>query len=84
MDWYNTSFKFTMSTDNNNQKTCRCGYTRDHAWIVPKPSYSFWGWILVGTGISHPPTEIRFECDRCGEVFERITDSTLLKSHSYK
>jgi len=73
-----------MGTYNNNQKTCSCGYTRDHAWIVPKPSYSFWGWVLVGTGISHPPTEIRIECDKCGEVFERITDPGLLKSHSYK
>ncbi|MFA9407412.1 MAG: hypothetical protein ACERKJ_01090 [Candidatus Dadabacteria bacterium] len=73
-----------MSTDTNNQQTCRCGYTRDHAWIVPKPSYSFWGWILVGTGISHPPTEVKFECDKCGEVFERITDPVLLKTHSFK
>jgi len=73
-----------MTTDQDNQKTCRCGYNRDHPWVVPKPSYSFWGWILVGTGISHPPTEVRFECDRCGEVFERITDPVLLKSHVYK
>jgi len=73
-----------MNQEQNNQKKCRCGYNRDHPWVVPKPSYSFWGGILVGTGISHPPTEVRFECDRCGEVFERITDPVLLKSHSYK
>lgn len=66
------------------QKKCRCGYTREHPWIVPKPSYSLWGWILVGTGISHPPTEVRFECDKCGEVFERITDRALLKQHRYR
>jgi len=73
-----------MNQDEINHKKCRCGYTKDHVWVVPKPSYSFWGWILVGTGISHPPTEVRFECDRCGEVFERITDPLLLKSHAYK
>jgi len=73
-----------MTEEQDNQKKCSCGYTKDHAWVVPKPSYSFWGWILVGTGISHPPIEVRVECDKCGEVFERITDPVLLKSHVYK
>jgi len=73
-----------MSNADVNDKKCRCGHTRDHAWVVPKPSYSLFGWILVGIGISHPPTEVRFECDKCGEVFERITDSKLLKQHTYR
>lgn len=63
---------------------CTCGYTKEHPWVVPKPKYSFWGWILVGTGISHPPVGVSIECDKCGEVFERITDKKLLKDHAYK
>ncbi|MEM7007724.1 MAG: hypothetical protein AAF462_01150 [Thermodesulfobacteriota bacterium] len=73
-----------MTSKQVNSKTCSCGYERDNVWVVPKPSYSFWGWILVGTGISHPPTEVKFACDKCGEVFERITDPVLLRTHSYK
>jgi len=73
-----------MDNQSQDQKTCKCGYTREHPWIVPKPSYSIWGWILVGTGISHSPIEVRFECDKCGVVFERITDKESLKSHVYK
>jgi hypothetical protein len=73
-----------MSPENTDKKKCRCGHTRDHPWVVPKPRYSLWGWILVGFGISHPPVEVRYECDKCGEVFERITDPKVLKNHIYR
>jgi len=73
-----------MSDGNSDQKKCRCGYTRNDPWIVPKPSYTVWGWILVGFGISHPPVEVRYECDKCGEVFERITDRESLSHHIYR
>ncbi len=53
-----------MSEQTSTEKTCRCGHTRDNPWIVPKPSYSLFGWILVGCGISHPPTEVRYACDK--------------------
>ena len=70
-------------SDVTDDKKCECGNDKHDALIVPKPSYSFWGWILVGIGISHPPTKIRFACDRCGEVFEEITDPKILKKHTY-
>ncbi len=73
-----------MKTGDADQKRCRCGYDRSHPWIVPKPSYSIWGWILVGFGVSHPPVAVRFECDKCGEVFERITDRDSLRHHTYR
>ncbi len=73
-----------MSEQTSSEKTCRCGHTRSNPWIVPKPSYSLFGWILVGCGISHPPTEVRYACDKCGEVFERITKKELLKHHIYR
>lgn len=73
-----------MSVNQDTEKTCRCGNNRKSAWIVPKPSYSTFGWILVGIGISHPPVEVRFECDKCGEVFERIDDPKTLKNHTYR
>lgn len=73
-----------MTAQTNSEKICRCGFGRSHPWIVPKPKYSLWGWMLVGLGISHPPVEVRYECDKCGEVFERITDRKLLRDHIYR
>lgn len=67
----------------NTEKKCQCGFTKDDPWVVPKSDYSLFGWLLVGIGISHPPTEIGFECDKCGEVFDTISDSNTLKRHTY-
>lgn len=53
-------------------------------WVVPKSKYSFWGWFVVSVGISYPPVEVRYECDKCGEVFKSIKDREKLKSHAYR
>ena len=68
----------------NNQKTCRCGYTRDHPWVVPKHKYSLLGLVIVGIGISYAPKEITVEYDKCGEVFERIDNKETLLKNKYK
>jgi len=68
----------------NNKKVCRCGYDRKHPWVVPKHKYSIWGWFVVGIGISYPPNEITYECDKCGEVFERIFDKDILLKNRYQ
>lgn len=67
----------------NNEKTCRCGYTKDHPWVVPKHKYSIWGWIVVSIGISYAPNLITIECDKCGEVFYTITDKETLTRSKY-
>ena len=68
----------------SNEQTCRCGYTQDHPWVVPKHKYSLWGWIIVGVGISYAPKEITVECDKCGEVFESINEKEILLKNKYK
>jgi len=70
-----------MDPDSN--KKCNCGYKLGDPWIVPKSVYSFWGWLIVSIGISHPPTEVRFQCEKCGVVLKLITDKKDLKSHAY-
>ncbi len=65
-------------------KTCECGNTVGTPFVSPKSKYSAMGWILVTIGISHPPTEVVFTCDNCGEMLKKITDKTLLKEHAYR
>ena len=73
-----------MNIPNDQEKKCECGYKMGDPWVVPKSKYSFWGWLIVSFGISHPPVEVRFECDKCGEIFKIISDKKLLKVHAYK
>lgn len=68
----------------DNNKKCKCGYKLGDPWVVPKARYSFWGWFVVSVGISYPPVEVRYECDKCGEVFKSITDKKLLRTHAYR
>lgn len=66
------------------EKKCRCGYKMGDPWVVPKCKYSLWGWFVVSVGISYPPVQVNYECDKCGEVFKTIKDKELLKNHAYR
>jgi len=65
------------------KELCRCGYKLGDPWVVPKSIYSFWGLLIVSIGISHTPSKLNFQCDKCGEVLKVITDKKVLKSHAY-
>lgn len=62
-------------------KKCSDGYSPGDPWVVPVRRYSFVGWLLMSCGISHPPKQVNIECDRCGFVFETISDKTELKKY---
>jgi len=64
-------------------KSCKCGYKLGDPWVVPKSIHSFWGLLIVSIGISHPPTELRLQCEKCGEVLKVITDRKELRGHAY-
>lgn len=64
-------------------KLCKCGYKLGDPFIVPIPIHSFWGFLIVSIGISHPPIELRLQCEKCGEVLKVITDKKELKNHAY-
>lgn len=76
--------RFKMSVNLEIDQKCECGYKMSDAWVVPKSKYSFWGLLIVSFGISHPPIEVRLECDKCGEIFEIVNDRERLKTHAYK
>ena len=70
-----------MNEESN--KLCKCGYKLGDPWVVPKSVYSLWGLLVVSIGISHPPTELRFQCEKCGSVLKVVTDKKDLKSSAY-
>lgn len=53
---------------------CEDGYSFGDPWVVPVRKYSFWGWLLMSCGISHPPNQVNIECDKCGFIFKMISD----------
>lgn len=61
-----------MKVPSENGAVCGCGYSPGDPWVVPVRRYSFFGWFVMSCGISHPPTRINIECDRCGWIFEEI------------
>lgn len=63
---------------------CACGNKVGSPFVSPKAQYTFFGWILVLMGISHPPVKVTFSCDNCGQSLQTITDATLLREHTYR
>ena len=61
-----------MSLSAQQTKVCACGYSVGDPWVVPKQRYSFFGWFVMGCGISYPPKQVNIECDHCGKVFDVI------------
>lgn len=62
-------------------KKCRDGFSPGDPWVVPVRRYTFIGWLLMICGISHTPKQVNIECDKCGYVFETISDKNELKKY---
>ena len=63
---------------------CGCGNAVGSPFVSPKAQYTFFGWILVLMGISHPPVKVVFSCDNCGRGLKTVTDKRLLREHTYR
>ncbi len=61
-----------MSSEKIGRGVCACGHSVGDPWVVPKQRYSLCGWFAMSLGVSYPPKQINWECDRCGEIFEVI------------
>ena len=59
-------------------------HPRDHPWVVPTRRYSTIGGFYFLAGITGPPKEIVFNCERCGKVVERSRDPTDLAHYRYR
>lgn len=60
--------------------TCHCGYDRYHHHVRPSLSHGLWAWVILVTGASATPREVRFRCSQCGETFEVTRDPEVLRA----
>ena len=61
--------------------TCSCGHDFEHYMVSANNDYTFWGWVLVWTGVSATPKRVRFRCRDCGETFAETDDPELCKRY---
>lgn len=62
-------------------RRCRCGYDRHHPFVVRRNQYSKWGWLGLLTGITVRPILVRYECTKCGEIFDETDDPAELERY---
>lgn len=66
-------------------KTCHCGYHRDHPAIQEEPEYTTWGWIMLSMlGMTPRPDHISFRCMYCRKELGRSRDPKLLAKRSLR
>lgn len=65
------------TTKREPRATCSCGHDFAHYMVSPDNDYTFWGWVLVWTGVSAQPRKVRFKCRDCGETFAETEDPVL-------
>jgi hypothetical protein len=62
-------------------KKCSCGHDRNHVLVVRKNKYSRLGMLGLLTGISVKPILARYQCTRCGEIFDETDDPAELAKY---
>ncbi|PJZ69751.1 hypothetical protein CH373_11075 [Leptospira perolatii] len=54
-----------------------CGIQRTSPFSREVKSYSKSAWFLILFGISSKPTEVRFQCTKCGKFYDRLSPEEL-------
>jgi len=62
---------------------CKCGYTIEHPLVSVKTKYNKSGWIALSLAFSAKPTEIIYQCKKCGKIIETSNDALLLEKYRY-
>ncbi|MBL8149467.1 MAG: hypothetical protein JNN15_06030 [Blastocatellia bacterium] len=60
---------------------CQCGYHKNSYFVEKKQKYTSWGWIALLFGISAKPIEVKYQCSKCNQVLDRITDPEELNNY---
>lgn len=68
-------------TDSGPRARCSCGHDHEHFMVSAENDYTFWGWVLVWTGVSAIPRRVRFRCRDCQEVFAETDDPALCQRY---
>lgn len=70
--------------DRSKFKSCSCGAHIESETTEVKPNYTWFGLFWLSWGVTAYPTDIVFNCDKCGQrAFEHITDKELIKYYIY-
>jgi hypothetical protein len=62
-------------------KKCSCGHDRHHPLVIRKNKYSKWGMFGLLMGISVKPIFARYQCTKCGEIFDETDDPVELSKY---
>ncbi|TGK20767.1 hypothetical protein EHO61_02540 [Leptospira fluminis] len=54
-----------------------CGTDRNSSLTKVIKTYSNSAWFLILFGISSKPKEVRFQCSKCGEIFDQLSPQEL-------
>lgn len=70
--------------DINKFKSCTCGTSvNDTDRIDLNYKYTWIGWFFWSMGTTAIPTQITFNCRKCNNKFEDLTDSELIKYYIF-
>ena len=62
---------------------CKDGFTIGDPMIVPKTKYTKMGYFWLSMGFSAKPTEVVFQCQKCGEIIKRTDDPLIIEKYRY-
>ena len=62
---------------------CRCGHAKGDFWIRPSRKYGWAAVLGMMFGVSSRPIRVDYQCGRCGETVESITDRAELERFRY-
>lgn len=65
------------------EKRCKDGFKIGDPMIVPKTRYTKGGYFWLSMGFSAKPTEVVFQCQKCGEVIGATTDEEVIEKYRY-
>jgi hypothetical protein len=64
-------------------RRCRCGHAKGDFWVRPTRKYGWWAVLGMMFGVSSRPVRIDYQCGRCGEVVESVSDRAELERFRY-
>lgn len=64
-------------------KTCKCGNNIESSNVNVSIKYSLMGWFWWTMGTTAIPKQITFKCNQCNEIFEKLTEKSLIKYYIF-
>jgi hypothetical protein len=64
-------------------RRCRCGHAKGDFWIRPSRKYGWAAVLGMMFGVSSRPIRIDYQCGRCGDIVESVTDREELEHFRY-